>query len=266
MKILVVNGNTSDEVTAILRSEAEASASKGTEITAVKARFGARVIGSRSENAIAQHAVLDAVARHAAGMDAILIAVSLDTALGAVREAASVPVVGMTEASLMTACMLGERLGVITFDRRLAAVYEALVASYGLKERLAGIHVVDMSPAAAAGARSETEAALKRAAESLIDKNRVEVVVAVGAVAAGMPRRLKDALPVPILDGISCGILQAELLVRLGARKPTVGSYALPNVRQAVDLGDPLGEFLGGGGAGTRALGNQSAAESTAGA
>lgn len=247
MRILVVNGNTSEGVTATLEAEARASASTDTEIVAVKARFGAHVIGSRSENAIAQHAVLDAVARHRTGMDAILIAVSLDTALGAVREAAPVPAVGMTEASLLTACMLGDRLGLVTFDRRLAPVYEALVDSYGLRDRLAGIHVVEMSPAAAAGAREETETALLRAAEGLVERDRVEVVVAVGAVAAGMPRRLRDSLPVPILDGVSCGILQAELLVRLGVRKPTVGSYARPLVNNPVDIGEALGRFLGAG-------------------
>jgi len=244
MKILVVNGNTSDGVTATIRAEAEASASPGTEIVAVRARFGAHVIGSRAENAIGQHAVLDTVARNAAGMDAIVVAVSLDTAMNAVREAVTVPVVGMTEASLLTACMLGDRLGLITFSRRLAPIYEALVDRYGLRSRVAGIHVVGMSAAVAAGAREETEKALLQAAESLVEKNRVEVVVAVGAVAAGMPRRLKDSLPVPILDGISCGVLQAELLVRLGARKPTVGSYALPLVRDPVDIGDALNRLL----------------------
>jgi len=244
MKILVVNGNTSDEVTAVLRAEAEANASNGTDIVVVKGRFGAHVIGSRSENAIAQHAVLDAVARHGMGMDAILIAVSLDTALDAVREAASVPVVGMTEASLLTACMLGERLGLVSFDRRLAPVYEALVVSYGLRDRLAGIEIIEMAPAVAAGAREACETSLLRAAQALVERDRVEVVVAVGAVAAGMGRRLKNALPVPIVDGVACGILQAELLVRLGARKPTVGSYALPLVRNPIDLGDALNGFL----------------------
>lgn len=231
MKILMVNGNTSEDVTNKLAAEAWASASDGTEIITATAEFGASIIGSRRDNAIAQHAVLDLVSRHSADADAILIAVSLDTALGAVREVASVPVVGMTEAGLLTACMLGDRLGLITFDRQLAPVYEALIASYGLMGRVAGTQIIEAAVSSAAtDSQDSRDAAIRSAAEVLIDRDRVEVIVALGAVAAGVPRRIKNELQVPILDGITCGVLQAELLVRLGPRKPQVGSYAMPSI------------------------------------
>ena len=247
MKILIVNGNTSEEVTSRLEAEAKASASEGTSIVVVSAGFGARVIGSRSENAIAQHAVLDSVATHSEGVDAIVVAVSLDTALGAVRESSPVPVVGMTEASLLTACMLGDRLGLITFDNRLAPVYEGLVKSYGLSSRLAGIKIVEMSlmAAASAGSTDALDAALQNAAEALVHDDRAEAIVAVGAVAAGAPRRLKSSVPVPILDGISCGVLQAEMLVRLSPKKATLGSYAFPLVSEPPQgVNSALARFL----------------------
>lgn len=228
MKILVINGNTSKDITTKLEAESMASASTGTEIIAVTAKFGARVIGSRSQNAIAQHAVLDLVAHYSEAVDAILIAVSLDTALGAVRETALIPVVGMTEAGLLTACMLGDRLGVIAFGRRLAPVYEALIASYGLRDRLAGTVIIESSPLAAAGLCERLDSDVLSASRTLIDRDRVEVIILLGAVAAGIPRRLKDSIPVPILDCISCGILQAELLVKLDARMPMIGSFAQP--------------------------------------
>ncbi|MCB1719144.1 MAG: Asp/Glu racemase, partial [Candidatus Competibacteraceae bacterium] len=70
MRILLVNSNTSDFVTDKVCQEARRAASPGTEIVPVTGTFGARVIGTRSENAIAQHATLALVAEHAADCDA----------------------------------------------------------------------------------------------------------------------------------------------------------------------------------------------------
>ena len=62
---------------------------------------------------------------------------------------------------------------------------------------------------------------------------------------AGVPRRIQADVPMPVLEGISCGVLQAELLVRLGAPKPRTGSYAaLSASREAVNLDDGLAAFF----------------------
>ena len=65
MRILVVNSNTSDVVTGKVAAAARAAASPGTEIVAVTGTFGARVIGTRSEHAIAEHSTIALVAKHA---------------------------------------------------------------------------------------------------------------------------------------------------------------------------------------------------------
>ncbi len=139
MRILVVNSNTSDVVTEKVAREARASASTGTDIVAVTGTFGGRVIGTRSEHAIAEHSTIALMARHSEGSDAAAIAVSYDTGLRGARELLSIPVVGMTEAALLTACMLGGRIGVVTFGRRVLPLYQELVArlrTYGAHRRL----------------------------------------------------------------------------------------------------------------------------------
>jgi allantoin racemase len=127
MRLLVVNANTSEIVTEKVAAQARASASPGTEIVAVTG-----VIGTRAEHAIGEHSTVALVAEHATGCDAVVIAVSYDTGLRAARELLSVPVVGMTEAGLLTACMLGGRIGIVTFGQRVRPLYDELVAGYGL--------------------------------------------------------------------------------------------------------------------------------------
>ena len=138
MRILVVNSNTSAVVTEKVLAEARVAAAPGDEIVAVTGTFGARVIGTRAEHAIAEHSTVALVARHAGECDAAVIAVSYDTGLRAARELLPVPIVGMTEAGLLTACMLGGRIGVVTFGRRVLPLYQELAAAYGLASRIAG--------------------------------------------------------------------------------------------------------------------------------
>ena len=158
MKILLINSNTSQVVTDKVAAGARAVASPGTEILAVCGEFGARVMGPRSEEALGHHSTIALAAKHAAGCDAVVIAVSYDTGLRGARELLDIPVVGMTEAALLTACMLGGKIGLVTFGARVRPLYEELVASYGLSTRIAGWRTVESVAAYRPGSDDELEA------------------------------------------------------------------------------------------------------------
>ncbi len=168
MRLLLANSNTSDFVTSRVAAAARAAASPGTEIVAVTGRFGARVIGTRTELAVAEHATVELLAEHAAGCDAAIIAVSYDVALPAAREMLAIPVVGITEAALLTACMLGGRIGVVLFGARVLPLYQELIARYGLADRVAGWRVVDSAAPYADGDQSEADALTVAAANDLV--------------------------------------------------------------------------------------------------
>lgn len=238
MRLLVVNANTSDIVTEKVAAQARASASPGTEIVAVTGTFGARVIGTRAEHAIGEHSTVALVAQHASGCDAVVIAVSYDTGLRAARELLPMPVVGMTEAGLLTACMLGGRIGVVTFGARVLPLYRELIASYGLSARIAGWRTLDSAAAYQRGAHDELDGELVAAANELVERDGAETVLLSGAVMAGVPPRLQPQVPVPLIDGIACAVRQAELLHHLALPKPRVGSYAPPSGRELVGV-DP---------------------------
>ena len=143
MRLLLLNPNTSDFVTTTVLAQARLVARPDTDITAITGGFGARVITTRSEEAIAEHATLDALAHHAAGFDAVVLAVSYDTALWAAREMLDIPVVGITEAALLTACMLGTRTGVVMFGRRVLPLYQDLATRHGLATRITGWRAIE---------------------------------------------------------------------------------------------------------------------------
>ena len=248
MRLLVVNANTSQFVTDRIAAEALQAAGPGSEIKAVTGEFGARIIGTRAENAIAAHAMVDLMARNAGGCDAALIAVSYDTALDASRQLLTIPVVGMTEAALLTACMLGGKTGVVTLGSAGLPMYQELVAHYGLAGRVAGWGVIDRATAFSPGDTAELDRLLVAEAKRLVEQAGAETVVLSGAVMAGVPRRLQAQVPVPLIDGIACGVRQAELLARMKLPKPTAGSYAAPKGREISNVSEALRKAFGEGG------------------
>jgi allantoin racemase len=78
----------------------------------------------------------------------------------------------------------------------------------------------------------------------LVEQDGAEAVILVGAVMVGLPRALEDCVPVPLIEGIGCGVLLAEALVRLGTSKPRLGSLQAPRKREVLNLGRALSERL----------------------
>ncbi|MFH5926179.1 aspartate/glutamate racemase family protein [Roseomonas xinghualingensis] len=244
MRILVANANTTEAITARCADAARAAAGAGTEIVPGTPRFGPAVISSGLENAIAAHGLLDLLAGHAGQVDAVVLAVSLDTALQAARQLMPCPVVGMTEAACLTACMLGNRFGLVTFGHTES--YRQLIEGYGLSARLSGLVGVDSTPQRAL---TDPEGALRAVAEGVAElvAGGADSVVLGGAALAGMEPSLRQASPVPLLDGMICGVRMAEALVALAPPKPRHGPMAPVRGRESAGLSPALAALLRGG-------------------
>jgi allantoin racemase len=244
MRLLLINANTTTFVTDLAAAEARRVCAPGTEIRAVTAAAGPAIIGTRVEHALAERTAVELAAEHARDCAGVLIAVSYDTGLGALREALNLPVVGMTEAALHIACMLGGRIGLVGFGRRVEALYRERVTFYGLDSRIAGWRTLETTAPFQPGDTAAFDAQLSGAARSLVDDSAADVIVLLGAVMAGAPRRIEADVPVPVVDGIQCGVLQLEALIRLGARKPRTGSYASPGGRAVSGQTDAVSALL----------------------
>jgi allantoin racemase len=242
MRILLINGNTSQHITERVASEARRVAGPGIDFRAVHADFGARLILTRADNAIAAHAVLTALAKHHSGCDAAVLAVSTDAGLAAARQLSPIPVVGMTEASLLTACMVGGAFGVLVFDRRSAPVFRELVLQHGLDARMTCLHAIEMTPTDFIEPDRVREKVLRAITD--VANTGADSVVITGAATAGMAHALQAEAPLPLLDGISCGVFQARLLADMKLPKPKIGSYSSLATHDVVDLDPDLMRLL----------------------
>jgi Asp/Glu/hydantoin racemase len=246
MKLLVINPNISDSVSALIRAEAERSASPGTQITMLTAPFGVAYIETRFEALIGAYAVAQLAAEHHAGHDAAIVAAFGDPGLGGLREALPVPVLGLTESALASACLLGHRFSIIAISQRIQAWYREVVEANGLVGRLASIRALDRPLASIGAVQDEHAAALRELCERAVRDDGAEVIILAGAPLAGLARTLRGQLPVPVVDGVSSAVHHAESLVALAPGKAVLGSFAPPPAKPNRGLPDAITRLLGG--------------------
>jgi Asp/Glu/hydantoin racemase len=80
-----------------------------------------------------------------------------------------------------------------------------------------------------------------------IEQDEAEVVILGGGPIAGLAREVRDDIPVPALDGVSCAVRMAEALVGLRPRPPRRGSFARPAPKPAKGLAPDLMRRITGG-------------------
>lgn len=228
MKLLVINPNVTESVTRLIGDEARRAASPGTELTLLTAPFGVAYIETRFEAMIGAYAVAQLAGEHAAGHDALVVAAFGDPGAAALREALDIPVVGMTEAALASASLLGHRFGIIAISPRIAAWYRETVEHYGYLGRLTGIRALDRPIRDIGDVQGEHERRLKELCEIAVAEDGAEVLILAGAPLAGLARGIAGQIPVPVVDGVSSAVRHAETLAVLRPGAARGGSFAPP--------------------------------------
>jgi len=244
MKLLVINPNISESVSQLIGEEARRAASPGTEIAVVTASFGVAYIETRFEALIGAYAAANLAAERRQGHDAVIIAAFGDPGVSGIREVLDIPVVGLTEAALMSACLLGKRFSIVAISRRIKAWYRECVEYNGLIDRLASIRSLDQPLRDIGQVQDDHARQLKDLCAAAVDEDGADVIILAGAPLAGLARTIKSELPVPVVDGVSSAVQHAETLVRLNAGSARAGSFAPPPVKPNAGLPRAIEELL----------------------
>ena len=240
MKILLINPNTSQSLTDRLTAVATAAAAPDCEIIPVTAPTGVPYIATRTEAVIGAQAALELMAQRHTEVDGAIIAAFGDPGLGACRELFDIPVVGLAEAGMLTACMLGKMFGIVTFAHALGPWYRECVEWHQLQSRCAGIRMLDQPFEAIENVQEEKEDLLVELARCSIIEDDADVIILAGAPLAGLAHRVRDRIPVPIVDCAAAAIRQIELLVSLNVKKATAGTFRRPDAKSTIGLDSAL--------------------------
>lgn len=244
MRLLMLNPNTSQSVTDLIAAAARAAAAPGTEIVPATAPRAVPYIANRAEAVIGGAVALEMLARAHATVDATVIAAFADPALGGARELFPIPVIGLAEAGMLTACMLGARFAIVTFAGAMEPWYRECVEWHGLERRCAGIRALGGGFRDIGSVQHEKEAPLVELAGRAVEEDGADVVVLAGAPLAGLAARVAARIPVPVVDCVAASVKQAEALAALRPRKATRGTYRRPDAKDSTGLEAALADWI----------------------
>ncbi|MFD1210627.1 aspartate/glutamate racemase family protein [Arthrobacter sp. GCM10027362] len=244
MKLLVINPNISEDVTALIEAEALRSAGPATELVVRTAGHGVEYIETRFESLIAAGAVAEIIAQEHGQVDGAIVAAFGDPGLPALKELANVPVIGITEAALCAAALQGQRFSIIAISERIRPWYRDCVERFGLIGRLASIRSITESLNSIGSVQADFKETLLALSRQAVADDGADVVILAGAPLAGLAQELEGQIPVPVVDGISAGIRMAEAVVGLRSGTHRAGSFAPPPAKRRAGLSEALDAAL----------------------
>ena len=238
MRILFINPNTSVRFTEKIQRIAEQSALPTTEVVAKNPLAGPRSIECVYDELLSAAGTLALAITHLADFDAFVIACYSDhPTIYALREITDKPVLGIAEASMLTACMVGRKFSVVTTNREWEPLLYDAVRHYGLKERCASVRSTGMAVLALETAAPEqTDALIIEAARQSVEQDGAEVICLGCAGMAGLDKKVAAALQVPVIDGVVSALKLLEGLVATGLRTSKRLAYAQPQYKQLDNL------------------------------
>lgn len=244
MKILIANPNMTTRMTDLMVSEAREICRPGTEITGVSADFGVSYIATHSELAIAGYALLDCLARSHPGHDAIIIGAFCNSFVAAAKELMPLPVIGVAEASMRAAQLLGRRVTIIGIGAPMRGANDEIVRDLGIERDMASIRILPLSGTELAEDQERADAEVVRLGLAAVHEDNADVLVLGGAAFSGMAARISDRLPVPVVSPMTYAVGMAELAVISGWRKPAAGTFSAPGCKATAGLGEELADFF----------------------
>ncbi len=187
----------------------------------------------------AREVICNAVRAEREGYDAFIVGHFQDAGLYEARSAVDIPVVALGEASMLHACQLGQRVGIVTINPRYIPWFHHQIGKYGLERRVTGVHAMTFEPGQILKAY-ESQALADKVVDLFADQAKplvasgVEVLIPGGGIPMLLFSKLKGHVVdgAPVINGIPIVVKHAELAVKLkrltGLGVSRVGDFIKP--------------------------------------
>jgi allantoin racemase len=239
MRILVVNPNTSREMTETIRAAASAAGQVvGVAVDTVCPSAGPESIEGRFDEIVSAYWTLDCVLQIVEQYAGVVVACyGPHPAIEALREAVDIPILGIMEASILYALPLGSRFSIVTTSPRWQPLLEEGVTLLGLSDRCAsvrssGLAVLDLERLPSEQVRLR----LADEARAAVEEDGAEVILLGCAGMAGLQSAVAAAVDVPVVDPVWAGVTLVGALARGGARTSKRNRYRPVDPRPGLEV------------------------------
>ncbi len=152
--------------------------------------------------------------------DGFIIACHSDPNIDVMKEITSKPVVGIGEASMKIASMLGHKFSVISDSIHSIPNKEDLARKYHLERALASVRAPQETKQ-----KDNEKTIYIEVARKAVEKDAAEVLVLGCAGLTGLDKSLQAAAGAPVLDGIICALIIVSGLIQYGISTSKIQKY-----------------------------------------
>jgi Asp/Glu/hydantoin racemase len=213
--LIIINPNSSATVTAGIDAAMDPLRKFGIPIRCVTLAEGPAGIESQRQADLTIAPMLALAARHEPEALGFVIACFGDPGLHALRDATSLPVLGIQEAAVATALTLGQRFGVIAILAASIPRHMRAFGAMGVTQRLAGDRALGLGVAELAEPGRTLEA-MRRVGARLRDEDGADVLIMGCAGMAGYRATLEAELGLPVVDPCQAAAVMALGQIGLG--------------------------------------------------
>ena len=220
MKILIINPNSDLEMTKDIQKTADTFVDSDVEVVCKHTAGAPKFIETYEDQINAAPGMIKLVRENENEFDGFIIACHCDPNLDVIKEVTSKPVVGIGEASMKLASMIGHSFSVISMTEQSIPNKEVLIGKYHLQDVLASVR----APTEEHKKLSDEEKYYETA-KLAIKEDGAEVIVLGCAGMTGMDKRLEKKLDTPVLDGVVCALFILIGLVKYNISTSKIRRY-----------------------------------------
>ena len=175
-----------------------------------------------SEFRCAREVICNAVVAEREGYDVFAMGHFQDAGLYEARAVVDIPVLSLGEVSMLHACQLGQKIGIVTINPRYISWFHHQIGKYGLRERVTGVHAMSFEPGAILAGFDdpdrfdETVASFAEQGAPLVEGG-IDVLIPGGGIAMLLFAKIFDHNigGAPVINGIPILVKAAEMAVKL---------------------------------------------------
>lgn len=240
MRLLVINPNTSESFTKSIQLAADAVKALDTEVTCINPSSGPRSIESVYDELLSASPCLELIISNRDHYDGFVIACyGHHPVITAAREILDQPVIGIMEASLYLACLVGQKFSIITSEERAISMFEDGVKLLGLHVRCASIRSTNTAVLGLVGQnKNDVEDLILTESRKAVELDGAEVISLGCAGMAGLDQRISRELGVPVVDGVAAAVKLLEGLIGCGVQTSKRRAYTHLDHKELVGLPD----------------------------
>jgi allantoin racemase len=219
--ILVVNPNTSEDMTAAIDRVGQAAAGTTATVVTLRSQQGPHTIEGALDAALGVAGMLEVIGAYTQPFDAVVVACFGDPGVDAVRMLVRVPVIGIAAASFTQAAFLSQRFAIVTPAVGTPERYAAVTAAMGVRQQFLGTYQTQLSVADFESDDPTVVDTLVFHAQQAV-KDGAECLLFGCAGIADQVQEIEERVGVLCLPSVAAGVSQAIACVR-HRRTPLVG-------------------------------------------